>query len=158
MPLLHTISIGFLVSSPVTSSGSGASPAAALRWDARVHPSIEVGLGVEQGYSTGDESIQRFALLPGAAFVYPLGRLHLRVEDQIGWQIVRGHVTLDAIPLRGTETRGLRNELCGAVDLPVTDALDLRVRAGLTIDGLYPEYHSSTHAGVLVGVLAVARL
>ncbi len=146
------IALGYLASRPIAASGSGVAHSVALRFDRDVSSKIEVGVGLELGGSAGDEPLQRAALLPGIALVHHTGSLTWRLEEQLGWQIVRGRLTLDGVPFRGTETRSFRNELAVAVDAPLTAVVDIRVRAGLVIDGIYPVGHASTRVGPFVGV------
>ncbi len=118
---------------------------------------LELGLGIEVGASGGSEPLQRGALLPGIALARTIGSLTWRIEEQIGPQVVRGRLSIGPIPLRGTETRSFHDELALAVDVPITDVVDLRIRAGLQIDGIYPAGHASTFVGPIVGVAAVVR-
>lgn len=143
------VTMGYLVSRPIAASGSGIAHAAMLRWDHSIRPPIEILIGVEAGVSGGEQPIARFAALPGIAI-----RLahDLRIEEQVGWQIVRGRLTLDGIPLRGTETRSFHNELAIAWDRHLTDLVTLRLRGGLFIDGIYPAGHASTRVGPFVGI------
>jgi hypothetical protein len=143
------VTMGYLASRPIAASGSGIAHAAMLRWDHAIQPRVEILIGVEAGVSGGEQPIARYAALPGIAI-----RLahDLRLEEQVGWQIVRGRLTLDGIPLRGTETRSFHNELSIAWDLPLTDLVTLRLRGGLLIDGIYPVGHASTHVGPFAGV------
>ena len=141
------------MSRPIARSGTGASHALAVRFDRAVIPNLELGAGLEVGMSRGDEPLARLALLPGIAFRFAtVGELEFRIEEQIGWQIVHGHLTLDGIPLRGTETRSFHDELALAVDAPLTNGVELRARAGLVLDGIYPAGHASTRAGPFVGI------
>lgn len=152
------ITVGYMAARPITAEDSGLAHSIAARWDRLVMPWLEVGAGVEAGFSSGDESVDRFAVLPGLAFVERVGDLSFRLEQQIGWQVAHGKVTLDGIPLRGTETRGFHYEGALAVDAMLTSGVDLRARIGVTVDGLYPVGHSSTRVGPFVGVAAVFRL
>jgi hypothetical protein len=151
------VALGYLASRPIAASGSGLAHSVAMRFDRDVTSRIELGVGLELGVSGGAQPLQRLALLPGIALVHKAGSLTWRLEEQIGWQIVRGRLTLDGIPLRGTETRSVRNELAVAVDAPLTEVVDLRVRVGLQIDGIYPVGHASTRLGPFVGISFVVH-
>jgi hypothetical protein len=143
------VTMGYVASRPIAASGSGIAHAMMLRWDHPIRPRIEIDLGVEAGVSGGEQPLARFAALPGIAI--EIAR-NLRVEEQVGWQIVRGRLTLDGIPLRGTETRGWHDELALAFDRPLTNIVTLRLRGGVVIDGIYPSGHASTRVGPFVGV------
>jgi hypothetical protein len=126
-----------------------------MRWEHAMKPWLELGGGIELGYSGGRESQTRFALMPGVAFVHSLGAVTLRIEEQFGWQVVRGRLTLDAIPLRGTETRSFHEEAAVALDAALTPTIALRARAGIIVDGIFPVGHASVRAGPFVGVAVV---
>lgn len=145
--------IDYLVSPPIVRSGSGLQHTFAMRWEHSVRDWLELGLGAELGLSGGhDSEVTRVAALPGLAIVERTGPVTLRIEQQIGWQLVDGKVTLDAIPLTGTETRSFHEELTGAIEVPVTADLALRGRAGVMIDGIYPAGHSSLRVTACIGV------
>jgi hypothetical protein len=129
-----------------------------MRWDRLFTPYLEAGAGLEVGFSTGDEALQRYAVLPGVAFVHPVGEIVLRVEEQLGWQLVHGRLTLDGIPLAGTETRSFHNAFAFAADAPISGDFDIRARIGFAIDGIYPAGHSSTFFGLFAGIAVVAHL
>jgi hypothetical protein len=152
------VTLGYLASPPIAASASGVSHAMMLRWDARaLRPWLELGLGIEVGVSGGRESLTRFAVLPGVALVKPVGNFELRLEHQVGWQLVRGRITLGGIPLRGTETRSFHQELAVALDKPLTEVVALRVRGGMVVDGIYPSGFSSTRVGPFIGIAFVVK-
>jgi hypothetical protein len=152
------VTLGYLASPPIAASARGVSHAMMLRWDARLlRPWLELGLGIEAGVSGGQESLTRFAVLPGFALVKPLGSLELRLEHQIGWQLVHGRITLGGVPLRGTESRSFHQELAVALDAPLTEVVDLRVRGGMVVDGIYPPGYSSTRVGPFVAIAFVVK-
>jgi hypothetical protein len=148
------VSVGYLASPPIAGDYTGAQSSLSARWE---HPWkwIEASAGVEAGYSGGHDALTRFAVLPGIALAIPVDSMIVRVEEQLGWQVATGRVTLDAIPLQGTEVRGLHDELAVAAQDRLTCSIDLRARGGLVIEGLYPEGHSSTRAGLFVGLSLV---
>ena len=147
------VTAGYMISRPITQSGTGASHSALVRWDREVWRALEVGFGIELGVSGGDEPIARFAMLPGVAYTFArVGELGLRIEEQVGWQIVRGRLTIDGIPFRGIETRSWHNEIAFAAGAPISDQIDLRARAGIVIDGIYPSGHASLRVGPFVGI------
>jgi hypothetical protein len=152
------VTLGYLASPPIAASARGVSHAMMLRWDARAwRPWLELGVGIEAGVSGGRESLTRFAVLPGVALVKPVGDFELRLEQQIGWQVVHGRITLGGIPLRGTETRSFHQELAVALDAPLTEVVDLRVRGGMVVDGIYPPGYSSTRVGPFVAIAFVVK-
>ncbi|HTL33671.1 MAG TPA: hypothetical protein VL326_11120 [Kofleriaceae bacterium] len=142
------LTMGYVASRPIAPSGSGIAHAMMVRWDHPFRPRVEILFGLEVGVSGGEQPIARFAALPGIAIDIAKD---LRLEEQVGWQIVRGRLTLDGIPLRGTETRGWHDELALAFDRPLTDLVTLRLRGGMVIDGIYPSGHASTRFGPFVG-------
>lgn len=151
-------SAGYVASRPVAVRAPGLAQAAAARWDHRVAPSLELGAGLEIGRSGGEEPLTRFALLPGVAFVYPYAAVTLRLEQQIGWQLAHGRLTLDGVPLTGTEPRGFHSETAVSIDAPISGTVSLGARAGMVIDGIYPAGHASTHVGPFVALtVAIAR-
>jgi hypothetical protein len=153
------VDVGYVASSSIVNTGSGLSQAGAARWQRSLREWLEIGAGAELGYSGGREtSLLRFAPLAGVAFVHPIGTLALRVDEQIGWQLVNGHLTLDGIPIAGTETRSFHEELTVGLDAPLTDRMWLRGRGGFVIDGLYPAGHSSTRTSPCVGISIVFSL
>jgi hypothetical protein len=151
------ITVGYLLSRPSAASGGSSAHAVASRWDRMFTPYLEAGAGLEIGFSFGDQALQRYAFLPGAAFVYPVGEIVVRVEEQLGWQIVRGRLTLDGIPLAGTETRSFHNAFAVAADAGLTDTFDIRARLGFAIDGIYPAGHASTFFGLFAGIAIVVH-
>jgi hypothetical protein len=147
------ITTGYMISRPITRSGTGASHAVDARYDRTVWRALELGLGLEIGVSGGDEPIARFAILPGIAYTFAhVGELALRIEEQGGWQIVRGRLTIDGIPFRGIETQGWHNEIAIAADAALGDRVDLRARAGIVIDAIYPGSSTSLRAGPFIGI------
>jgi hypothetical protein len=91
--------------------------------------------------------------LPGIAYTFAhVGELALRIEEQGGWQIVRGRLTIDGIPFRGIETQGWHNEIAIAADAALGDRVDLRARAGIVIDAIYPGSSTSLRAGPFIGI------
>jgi hypothetical protein len=154
----HRATLGYLASPPIAASARGVSHAMMLRWDARTfRPWLELGVGIEAGVSGGRESLTRFAVLPGFALIKRVGTFELRLEQHVGWQLVRGRITLDGIPLRGTETRSFHQELAVALDAPLTEVVALRVRGGMVVDGIYPPGYSSTRVGPFVGIAFVVK-
>src|SRR4051812_42094658 len=83
------ISAAYVASRPVAVEAPGLAHAVAVRWDRDVTRGLELGAGLELGEYSGQESLVRFALLPGIAYLHPLGTMTLRLEEQIGWQIAK---------------------------------------------------------------------
>lgn len=154
------VAVGYIMSPAIAQGSAGAAHALSARFDrAAFRSSLELGIGIEAGFSGGDESLTRFALLPGIAYrVARLDDLSFYIEERAGWQIVRGRLTLDGIPLRGTETRSWHNELAFAAGGPLTNLVELRARVGVVIDGIYPAGHASTRVGPFVGVAIAVEL
>jgi hypothetical protein len=153
------VAVGYLASSSIVSTGNGLTHSAAAQWQRSIGEWLELGAGAELGVSGGHEtSLTRFAPLAGIAVVHHLGALTLRIDEQIGWQLVHGNLTLDGIPIAGTETRSFHEELTVGLDAPLSDRLSLRGRGGFVIDGLYPAGHSSTRVSPCVGVSIVFSL
>jgi hypothetical protein len=152
------LTVGAMTGRPISADGTGLAIAGELRWDRLIVPWLELGAGLELGSSTGRSALERVALLPGFAVVTKASSLELRFEERGGWQLVNGTLTLDAIPLSGTESRSFHDEVDVAVGAVLTRSSDLRGRAGLTIDGLYPAGHSSLRVGPFIGVAFVSRL
>jgi hypothetical protein len=152
------VALGYLVSPPIAASGSGPVHAVAGRWDREITSSFEVGIGIELGASGGEQPLTRAAILPGAAIdMFRFGTMTVRLEEQIGWQIVQGRLSLGGLPLRGTEPRGFHQEAALAVDIELNATVDLRVRAGVVVDGIFPAGHRSVEVGPFFGVSAVVR-
>jgi hypothetical protein len=154
------VALGYLVSPPIADSGTGVVHTVAGRWDRMLSSKIELGLGLELGASGGDQPLTRAAILPGAAYVIgtfdtPVGAMTVRVEEQLGWQIVRGRLTLGGIPLRGTEPRGFHEEAALALDLDVNATIAVRARVGVVLDGIFPAGRGSLQAGPFIGLAAV---
>jgi hypothetical protein len=72
--------------------------------------------------------------------------------------VVNGEITLDSVPLRGTETRSFHEEAAVAAGSMVSSAVELRARLGVTVDGVYPAGHSSVRIGPVVGLAAVVHI
>lgn len=152
------VALGYLVSPPIADSGNGLVHAVTGRWDRELRPWIEVGIGLELGASGGDQPLTRAAVLPGAAVeIARYGTMTIRLEEQIGWQIVQGRLTLGGIPLRGTEPRGFHQEAALAIDFELNESVDLRARIGVVVDGIFPAGRSSIQVGPFVGLSAVVR-
>jgi hypothetical protein len=150
------VALGYLASPPIAESGSGVAHAVAGRWDRMISPVIELGIGIEVGASGGDEPITRLAVLPGGAILITRYRaITVRIEEQFGWQIARGRLTLGGLPLRGTEPRGFHEEVAFAIDVEVNPTVALRGRVGAVVDGIFPAGHSSIELGAFVGISAV---
>jgi len=149
------IEVGALAARPIAASATGIGVAAQARWDRRVVPWLEIGAGIEGGLSS---DLQRVAFLPGVALVSKWSGLEVRLEERGGWQIVHGTLTLDAIPLAGTETRSFHDEIAIGVSAAIDHSSELRGRAGVAIDGIYPAGHSSLRVGPFIGVAWATRL
>lgn len=149
------VEVGALAARPIAAGVTGIGVAAQARWDRRVVPWLEVGAGIEGGLSN---DLQRVAFLPGIAVVAKWSTLEVRIEERGGWQIVHGKLTLDAIPLEGTETRSFHDEVAVGVSAAVNASSELRGRAGVAIDGIYPAGHSSLRVGPFIGVAWATRL
>ena len=149
------VEVGALAARPIAGGAAGISAAVEGRWDRRVVPWLELGAGIEAGASS---DLQRLALLPGIALVTTWSGLEVRLEERAGWQIVPGTLTLDAIPLTGTETRSFHEETAVGVSAAIDHSSELRGRAGLAVDGIYPAGHSSLRAGPFIGVAWATRL
>lgn len=149
------LEVGALASRPIAGGVTGIGVAAQARWDRRVIPWLEIGAGIEGGLSN---DLQRVAFLPGIAVVAKWSTLEVRIEERGGWQVVHGTLTLDAIPLAGTETRSFHDELAVGVSAAVNSGSELRGRAGVAIDGIYPAGHSSLRVGPFIGVAWATRL
>jgi hypothetical protein len=151
------LATGYVVSRPIVRAEPGIAHAIAARYERGLGARLEIGIGIQAGYSSGTETLWRAAVLPGIALTFPLDAITLRIEEQGGWQVVHGRVTLDGIPLAGTETRSFHNELSLAIDAPLSRTIDLRARAGVAIDGLFPAGHVSIYVGPFVGVAVIVR-
>ncbi len=150
------VALGYMVSPPIAESGTGVSHAVTGRWDREIRGWIEVGIGIEVGASGGDQPLTRAAVLPGAALIVSHHRaLTFRVEEQIGWQIVSGRLSLGGLPLRGTEPRGFHQEAAFALDIELNATVELRARLGVVVDGIFPAGHSSIQVGSFIGLSAV---
>jgi hypothetical protein len=152
------VTVDGFVGRPITAGGTGVAVVAGARWDRLVLPALELGVGLEAGTSTGSDQLRRVALVPGIAFVTHRAGLELRVEERFGWQVVNGEITLDSVPLRGTETRSFHEEAAVAAGSMVSSAVELRARLGVTVDGVYPAGHSSVRIGPVVGLAAVVHI
>jgi hypothetical protein len=152
------VTLDVLSGRPITADATGVAIVGGARWDRLVLPAFEVGAGIEVGTSTGVEALERIAIVPGFAFLTRIAGLELRLEERFGWQAVHGEITLDSVPLRGTETRSFHDETGIAVDSPLSSGVDVRARVGMTIDGVYPAGHSSVRIGPFVGVAAVVHI
>lgn len=156
-----SLAFGYLAARPIARDASGIQNAGSVRWNHRVLDGdlrIELGLGAEVGHYGGAEPLTRVALLPGVAIAKPLGSVVVRVEEIIGWQLVHGKLTVNGIPFAGTETRSFHDEIALAVDGPLTGTLELRARAGIAIDGVYPKGYSLVRVGPFIGVELVVGL
>jgi len=152
------LTLGYYAARPIAGTAGGIGHTITARWDRAWLNGLELGVGLEVGFSVGSEPLARATLLPGIAKIFELGGLQARIEAAAGPQIVGGRVTLDAIPLQGIEARSFHVEVAGGLDAPLTDRLDLRARLGATMDGLYPAGHASTRLSPFVGVGVVLRL
>ncbi len=151
------LTIGYLASRAMAGESNSLQNTGLARWE-HAWPSVEIGAGVEVAHSGGTDALTRIALLPAIALVRPVGSLQLRLEEQLGWQLVDGHVTIGGIPFAGTEPRSFHDELSAGAAARVDEGVDLRGRVGLMIDGLYPAGHSSLRAGAFIGVELAMRL
>jgi hypothetical protein len=151
------ITVGYFASRPIAGHASGIANAIAARWDRMLDSGFEFGLGLELGYSGGDEPLTRATLLPGVAWRAKLAQVLVGADVAAGPQIVRGRVTIDGIPLSGIEPRGFHAELAAAIDGELTSRLYVRARAGVAIDGLYPAGHASTRGAPFVEIAIVIR-
>jgi hypothetical protein len=154
----HRISAGYFASRPIAGDASRIAQGFALRWAHLFGNRLELGAGVELGYSGGEEALSRVALLPTIAWVGKLSAVAARIDASVGPQLVSGRVTIDGIPLKGIETRSIHAELGGAIDAELAPTLDIRGRAGLGFDGLYPAGHASTRVAPFVELAVVLHL
>jgi hypothetical protein len=153
------LAVGYLISRPVARSGTGAQHSLTAQYVRMLPRCVEIGGGIETGVSGGEEPLARVAFLAGVGLrLAQLGELRVRIEELGGWQIVRGRLTLDGIPLRGTETRSWHDELAITAEAPLSNVVQLRARAGITIDGVYPAGHASTRSGPFVGISFVIAI
>jgi hypothetical protein len=152
------LAAGYAASRPIAGDSSGLASTIIVRWEHRFTNALEVGVGGELGYSRGDESLTRAALLPSLAWSRRAAEVSLRIEGAAGPQLVYGRVTLDGIPLRGLETRGFHAELAAMLEAELSRRVDLRAGGGIMVDGLYPVGHSSTKASPFVACIIVVAL
>ncbi|MBA3453750.1 MAG: hypothetical protein H0T42_11715 [Deltaproteobacteria bacterium] len=152
---------GYVMGRPVAGRAGGADHALAFHVDTVVRDEIDVGVTIEGGYTPGnaDESLKRFAVMPGVGFRGAVGELLVRADVLVGWQVVDGRTHLAGLPVTGTETRCVRAELTIGVDAPLSGSFALRARAGLAVDAIYPvNVDGMTRLAPLIEIAVMARL
>jgi hypothetical protein len=164
-PLRHAITASYLMTG-APAGDSGLNHGLDLRYAFSAHRHVELGLAGQIGHgsgpaagptnATGGQALTRAALLATVGVTFaPLQRLRLGLDAGLGWQLLAGSVQLGAQRVEGTEARGLRLELGGALAVDLIENLALRVRGGFALDGVYPQavQSVSTPTGFLnVGV------
>ncbi|HEX8950897.1 MAG TPA: hypothetical protein VF945_03580, partial [Polyangia bacterium] len=136
----HRLSFAYaLTGAPIPDTGM--SNGADIRYAYRFWRVFDVGVAAQLGNGSGALGpLWRTAVLGSIGAEWrPARWLGLRLDTAAGWQLYSGTVQLGGQRLTGTESRGLRYELAGGVNVSFGETFGLFVRGGLALDGVYPQ-------------------
>ena len=136
----HRLSFSYLLSgAPIPDTG--VSQGADIRYAYRLWRVFDVGVAAQFGNGAGALGpLWRTAVMASLGAEWrPVRALGLRLDTAAGWQLFSGTVQLGGQRLTGTESRGLRYELAGGINVNVAASFGLFARGGLALDGVYPK-------------------
>jgi len=136
----HRLSFSYLLSgAPIPDTGT--SNGADVRYAYRFWRVFDVGVAAQFGNGAGALGpLWRTAVMGTLGAEWrPVHWLGLRLDTAAGWQLYSGTVQLGGQKLTGTESRGLRYELAGGVNVNLGGTFGLFARGGLALDGVYPQ-------------------
>jgi hypothetical protein len=138
--LRHRISLAYAMSS-ASIGNTGVSNGADLRYAYRFWRALDLGVAGQFGSGNGAQGPlwRAAAMIVVGAEWRPRDWLGLRLDSAIGWQLYSGTIELGGQKLTGTESRGLRYELAGGLNVSLGATFGLFARGGLALDGVYPQ-------------------
>jgi hypothetical protein len=136
----HRLSAGYLLTTG-PAGDAGFSHGLDARYQYRLVGPLDLGAAVQFGYgvgSGGDALTRAAAMLVIGAEWRPLERVRLRLDSNVGWQLLTGTLNIGGQKFSGSEPRGLRFELAAGVAVDLARGVGLFARGGLALDGVWP--------------------